>query len=214
MPSRRDLRSAAATSAIRSPAASSRCWPIGRALMTNPKLLILDEATEGLAPLIRQEIWDRLASLKRQGLSILVIDKNVDALLRLSDRHLILEKGQDRVERHLARAGPRSQHARPLSLGLDTLWRHRMKPMKAGVTSAEQGHRQSVLEHPGADLRPEGADRKRLLLACAAAARHLVPPHIHTNQGRVHLCAGGPLRPDPASGGSLPPPPATSSACP
>ena len=62
--------------------------------MTNPKLLILDEATEGLAPLIRQEIWDRLASLKRQGLSILVIDKNVDALLRLSDRHLILEKGR------------------------------------------------------------------------------------------------------------------------
>jgi branched-chain amino acid transport system ATP-binding protein len=67
---------------------------IGRALMTNPKLLVLDEATEGLAPLIRQEIWDRLTSLKRDGLSILVIDKNVDALLRLSDRHLILEKGR------------------------------------------------------------------------------------------------------------------------
>jgi branched-chain amino acid transport system ATP-binding protein len=67
---------------------------IGRALMTNPKLLVLDEATEGLAPLVRQEIWDRLASLKRDGLSILVIDKNVDALLRLSDRHLILEKGR------------------------------------------------------------------------------------------------------------------------
>ena len=67
---------------------------IGRALMTNPKLLVLDEATEGLAPLIRREIWDRLASLKQQGLSILVIDKNVDALLRLSDRHLILEKGR------------------------------------------------------------------------------------------------------------------------
>ena len=67
---------------------------IGRALMTNPKLLVLDEATEGLAPLIRQEIWDRLAPLKRDGLSILIIDKNVDALLRLSDRHLILEKGR------------------------------------------------------------------------------------------------------------------------
>jgi branched-chain amino acid transport system ATP-binding protein len=67
---------------------------IGRALMTNPKLLVLDEATEGLAPLIRQEIWDRLASLKRDGLSILIIDKTVDALLRLSDRHLILEKGR------------------------------------------------------------------------------------------------------------------------
>jgi branched-chain amino acid transport system ATP-binding protein len=67
---------------------------IGRALMTNPKLLVLDEATEGLAPLLRQEIWDRLAALKREGLSILVIDKTVDALLRLADRHLILEKGR------------------------------------------------------------------------------------------------------------------------
>ena len=67
---------------------------IGRALMTNPKLLVLDEATEGLAPLIRQEIWDRLALLKREGLSILIVDKTVDALLRLSDRHLILEKGR------------------------------------------------------------------------------------------------------------------------
>ena len=67
---------------------------IGRALMTNPKLLILDEATEGLAPLIRQEIWDRLAILKSEGLSILVIDRNIDALLRLSDSHLILEKGK------------------------------------------------------------------------------------------------------------------------
>ena len=67
---------------------------IGRALMTNPKLLVLDEATEGLAPLIRQEIWNGLASLKRDGLSILVIDKNVDALLRLCDRHHIVEKGR------------------------------------------------------------------------------------------------------------------------
>jgi len=67
---------------------------IGRALMTNPKLLVLDEATEGLAPLIRQEIWDRLAILKAEGLSILVIDKTVEALLRLGDRHLILEKGR------------------------------------------------------------------------------------------------------------------------
>jgi branched-chain amino acid transport system ATP-binding protein len=67
---------------------------IGRALMTNPKLLVLDEATEGLAPLIRQEIWSGLASLKRDGLSILVIDKTVDALLRLCDRHHIVEKGR------------------------------------------------------------------------------------------------------------------------
>jgi branched-chain amino acid transport system ATP-binding protein len=67
---------------------------IGRALMTNPRLLILDEATEGLAPLIRQEIWDRLAALKHEGLSILVIDKNVDALVKLADRHIIVEKGR------------------------------------------------------------------------------------------------------------------------
>jgi branched-chain amino acid transport system ATP-binding protein len=67
---------------------------IGRALMTNPKLLILDEATEGLAPLIRQEIWSCLDRLKREGQAILVIDKNVDALIKLADRHHIVEKGR------------------------------------------------------------------------------------------------------------------------
>lgn len=67
---------------------------IGRALMTNPKLVILDEATEGLAPLIRQEIWDCLKQLKREGEAILVIDKNVDALAAFADRHIILEKGK------------------------------------------------------------------------------------------------------------------------
>jgi branched-chain amino acid transport system ATP-binding protein len=67
---------------------------IGRALMTNPRLLILDEATEGLAPLIRAEIWRVLAALKQAGQSILVIDKNVEALSRIADRHYILEKGR------------------------------------------------------------------------------------------------------------------------
>ena len=67
---------------------------IGRALMTNPRLLILDEATEGLAPLIRQEIWDCLAGLKRAGQTIIVIDKNIGSLLRLADNHHIVEKGQ------------------------------------------------------------------------------------------------------------------------
>ena len=66
---------------------------IGRALLTNPLLLILDEATEGLAPLMRQEIWNCLAQLKTAGQSILVIDKNVAALTQLADRHYILEKG-------------------------------------------------------------------------------------------------------------------------
>ncbi|HVL71532.1 MAG TPA: ABC transporter ATP-binding protein [Beijerinckiaceae bacterium] len=67
---------------------------IGRALMTNPKLLILDEATEGLAPLIRAEIWSCLGRLKGERQAILVIDKNVDALARLADRHVIIEKGR------------------------------------------------------------------------------------------------------------------------
>lgn len=66
---------------------------IGRALMTNPRLLILDEATEGLAPLIREEIWRVLAALKAEGQAILVIDKNVGALLSLADRHTVVEKG-------------------------------------------------------------------------------------------------------------------------
>lgn len=67
---------------------------VGRALMTNPRLLILDEATEGLAPLIRAEIWRVLGHLKAAGQSILVIDKNVEALTRIADRHYIIEKGR------------------------------------------------------------------------------------------------------------------------
>jgi branched-chain amino acid transport system ATP-binding protein len=67
---------------------------IGRALMTNPRLLVLDEATEGLAPVIRQEIWARLRSLKQQGLAMLVIDKEVDALIEFADHHYVLEKGE------------------------------------------------------------------------------------------------------------------------
>jgi branched-chain amino acid transport system ATP-binding protein len=67
---------------------------IGRALMTNPRLLILDEATEGLAPLVRAEIWHCLQTLKQSGLSVLVIDKNLVPLMRLADTHFILEKGQ------------------------------------------------------------------------------------------------------------------------
>jgi branched-chain amino acid transport system ATP-binding protein len=67
---------------------------IGRALMTNPKLLVLDEATEGLAPLIREEIWCVLSELKREGLALVVIDKNVARLLKLADRHVVIEKGR------------------------------------------------------------------------------------------------------------------------
>jgi branched-chain amino acid transport system ATP-binding protein len=67
---------------------------IGRALMTNPRLLLLDEATEGLAPLIRSEIWACLERLKASGLSILLIDKHVEAMTRLADTHYVLEKGR------------------------------------------------------------------------------------------------------------------------
>jgi branched-chain amino acid transport system ATP-binding protein len=67
---------------------------IGRALMTNPKLLILDEATEGLAPRVRVEIYRCIEQLKAEGLSILVIDKDVGALTRVADRHYVLEKGR------------------------------------------------------------------------------------------------------------------------
>ena len=66
---------------------------IGRALMTNPRLLVLDEATEGLAPIVRAEIWRVLQELKRAGLAMIVVDKNTKALLRLSDYNTILDKG-------------------------------------------------------------------------------------------------------------------------
>src|SRR6478672_13300639 len=67
---------------------------IGRALMTNPKLLILDEATEGLAPLLRAEIWACLAKLKSEGQSILLVDKHLDALTKIADRHVVIERGR------------------------------------------------------------------------------------------------------------------------
>src|ERR1700730_8313054 len=85
---------------------------VGRALMTNPRLLILDEATEGLAPLIRDEIWHCLSRLKTDGLSILVIDKNVAALTRIADRHYLIERGRvvwSGTSAELA-AAPETQH--------------------------------------------------------------------------------------------------------
>jgi branched-chain amino acid transport system ATP-binding protein len=85
---------------------------IARALMTNPELLILDEATEGLAPLIRAEIWDCLTRLKQAGQSILVIDKNVEALIRIADHHYMIERGRivwNGTSPELARA-PELQH--------------------------------------------------------------------------------------------------------
>jgi len=67
---------------------------ISRALMTNPKLLILDEATEGLAPRLRAEIWTCLAALKREGQAMLIVDKHLEALIKFADRHVVIEKGR------------------------------------------------------------------------------------------------------------------------
>jgi branched-chain amino acid transport system ATP-binding protein len=67
---------------------------IGRALMTNPHLLVFDEATEGLAPLVREQIWDCIARLKAAGQTLLVIDKYIERLLPLADRHTLIERGR------------------------------------------------------------------------------------------------------------------------
>ena len=71
-----------------------RMLAIGRALMTNPRLLILDEATEGLAPLVRKRIWEALDNIRQTGLSILVVDKNLKDLMRLADKHHIVQRGE------------------------------------------------------------------------------------------------------------------------
>ena len=90
---------------------------ISRALMTNPRLLILDEATEGLAPLVRREIWRCLEELSEGGLAILVIDKNIEHLMRIADHHYILEKGE--VVWHGSSASLRSEkHLLEQHLGL------------------------------------------------------------------------------------------------
>jgi branched-chain amino acid transport system ATP-binding protein len=106
------LAERAATMARQLSGGEQQMLAIGRALMTNPRLIILDEATEGLAPLIRDEIWRCLTALKRAGQSILVIDKNVEALLEIADRHYVIERGRvtwSGTSRELA-AAPDVQH--------------------------------------------------------------------------------------------------------
>jgi branched-chain amino acid transport system ATP-binding protein len=106
------LAERAATMARQLSGGEQQMLAIGRALMTNPRLVILDEATEGLAPLIREEIWRCLSALKSAGQSILVIDKNVDALIEIADRHYVIERGRitwSGTSRELA-AAPDVQH--------------------------------------------------------------------------------------------------------
>ncbi|MGH8114935.1 MAG: ABC transporter ATP-binding protein, partial [Rhodanobacteraceae bacterium] len=88
------LRERAAQMAATLSGGEQQMLAIGRALMTNPRLLILDEATEGLAPLICTEIWRCIAALKSEGQAILIVDKNLAPLKRLGDRHFIIEKGR------------------------------------------------------------------------------------------------------------------------
>ncbi|EKF18167.1 ABC transporter ATP-binding protein [Nitratireductor pacificus] len=88
------LRERARQSATTLSGGEQQMLVIGRALMTNPQLLILDEATEGLAPVIRAEIWSCVERLKAEGQSLLLIDKNIQVLKRLADRHFVLEKGR------------------------------------------------------------------------------------------------------------------------
>ncbi len=102
----------AATMARQLSGGEQQMLAIGRALMTNPRLIIMDEATEGLAPLVRDEIWRCLTALKRAGQSILVIDKNVKALIEIADRHYVIERGRvtwSGTSRELA-ATPEVQH--------------------------------------------------------------------------------------------------------
>ena len=106
------LAERAATMARQLSGGEQQMLAIGRALMTNPRLVILDEATEGLAPLIREEIWRCLSALKSAGQSILVIDKNIDALIEIADRHYVIERGRitwSGTSRELA-AAPDVQH--------------------------------------------------------------------------------------------------------
>ncbi len=88
------LRSRTAAVGVQLSGGEQQMLAIGRALMTNPRLLILDEATEGLAPLVRDDIWRCLLQLKAAGQTILVIDKNIDVLTEIADRHYIIERGR------------------------------------------------------------------------------------------------------------------------
>ena len=106
------LSERAATMGVQLSGGEQQMLAIGRALMTNPRLLILDEATEGLAPLVRDDIWQCLLRLKAAGQTILVIDKNIDVLTEIADRHYVIERGRivwSGTSRALA-AAPEVQH--------------------------------------------------------------------------------------------------------
>ena len=160
---------------------------IGRALMTNPKLLVLDEATEGLAPLLRAEIWTCLKRLKADGLSILVIDKNIEALLGIVDRIAVIEKGQvvwrgaaaafradpAIAERHLHVGGtpftPITKQEQTMSLA-------------PGLTKASEGLDNISWNILGQTYVPKSVSETSFSWHATFPPDTFVPPHIHPTQ--------------------------------
>ena len=159
---------------------------IGRSLMTNPKLLILDEATEGLAPLIRNEIWASLKRLKAEGQAILLVDKHIDALLKLADRHVVIEKGYVVWSGSSAALLQRSDRAAALFAGVrHSLIRHhrggldlepRFRLDQAG--DGDQRHRRIMVAH---HLPIDFAERRPRLQIFVHVAD--VPGHAHDVAG-------------------------------
>ena len=163
---------------------------IGRALMTNPKLLVLDEATEGLAPLVRVEIWDCLKRFQDEGRSILVIDKNLKALLDFVDRIAVIERGARPGAVPPASFGRSRQLSNAFFMSAAPPRRRfcDLRKEKHGhVTGARyhqgwRGPRQHRLEHSRSDLRAEGRLRSSFRLARDVSPDTFVPPHIHPTQ--------------------------------
>ena len=141
---------------------------IGRALMTNPKLLILDEATEGLAPLIRQEIWSCLARLKGEGQAILVIDKNVGTPDRARRPPLHRREGPRRVVRHVRRAGRATAACSTAISAFSELVDH---AGRGGVGAGGAERAVDLRLAPGRDLRHQRQDDRRRMAAPASPGR-------------------------------------------
>ena len=172
---------------------------IGRALMTNPKLIVLDEATEGLAPLIRAEIWSCLARLKAEGEAIIVIDKNVDALLRLADRHVIIEKGKvawhgtsaelaadpgirDR-HLHIGAAAPDvTARTTPVEIQRPAKENSAMAIMTPGITRAGEGMEGISWNILGQTYVPKQVSENSFSWHATFPPGTFVPPHIHPTQ--------------------------------
>ena len=190
---------------------------IGRALMTNPKLIVFDEATEGLAPLIRAEIWACLARLKREGLALIVIDKNIDALLPLADRHVMLEKGRvvwsggnaelarapGIVDRYLhigGEASPRPAVGMAIPDRLippgqsDTIVHEERAPMivmQPGITAAGHGVDDIAWNILGQTYVPKQVSEASMSWHATLPPGTFVPPHIHPTQDEfIYLLEG------------------------